>query len=219
MIELQKEAIRLAVAGLTVKLIRVANFDELLDELIGKGADHPDYQDDRIPYWADLWHSALALAQYLVQQQAVRPDTTVVEIGCGLGLPGVVAGLLGAAEVTFTDYLPEAVAMARLNWEANLNRPARFLAMDWREPLPEASARLLLASDVAYEVRAFQPLMDTFDQLAQPGGRLIISEPNRKMASGWLDALRRKYPDHQLLQCEAGYRGVNVQVNVLDIAF
>jgi hypothetical protein len=100
-----------------------------------------------------------------------------------------------------------------------MREAANFLTMDWRSPTAEATAQLLLASDVAYEARAFEPLMYTFDQLAQPGGRLIITEPNRKMASGWLDALRQRYPNHQLNQRNAIYRGVSVRVNVLDVVF
>ena len=46
---------------LTIELLRVADVDTLLDRL-------PKIQfrpDERLPYWADLWPSSLALAKYL----------------------------------------------------------------------------------------------------------------------------------------------------------
>ena len=214
----QKDILELAVGDLQLKFARVSNFDELLDELIAKGSEHPDYSDDRIPYWADLWHSALGLATYLKEQQVVVEGMSVTEIGCGLGLPGLVAGLMGG-ELTFTDYLPEALDMARYNWALNLQRPARFMTMDWRQPQPEAAAQLLLASDVAYERRAFEPLMHTFDALGLAGGRLILTEPNRPVASPWLEALGQRYPEQQRSQIKQEYRGVVVSINVVDIRF
>ena len=47
--------------GLIIELLRVADVDTLLDRL-------PKIQfrpDERLPYWADLWPSSLALAKYL----------------------------------------------------------------------------------------------------------------------------------------------------------
>src|SRR5919199_6181548 len=52
---------RLTFDGLTIELLRVADVDSMLDRL-------PPIQfrsDERLPYWADLWPSAMALAQYL----------------------------------------------------------------------------------------------------------------------------------------------------------
>ena len=40
----------------------------------------------------------------------------MLELGCGLGFSGIVAGKMGA-EVTFTDYLQEPLDFAKRNWE------------------------------------------------------------------------------------------------------
>ena len=89
-----------------VNLTVVDNIDDLFDALIEKGETHPDYIDQRIPYWAELWASAVAMSEYLVENQQLIttfpkqsgfPSSTVkvTEIGCGLGLPSIIAGKLG----------------------------------------------------------------------------------------------------------------------------
>ncbi len=212
----RRELVDLSLEGLDIRFSRIENFDALLDDLIAKGTEHPDYQDDRIPYWADLWHSGLALAKYLLQKKVVAPAMSVTEIGCGLGLPGLVAAMQGG-NVLFTDYLPEALEQVDYNWSLNLPGAARSLVMDWRTPLDEAKAQLLLAADVAYERRAFEPLVSTFGALSEAGGRIIVTEPGRERTSGWLKMLGEQWPNHVSTSVNILYREVEVAVNIMDI--
>ena len=57
-------------------------------------------RDEFLPYWAELWPSALALARVVAR----RPLTgrRVIELGCGLGLPALAAALAGG-RVLATD--------------------------------------------------------------------------------------------------------------------
>ncbi|MCB9282911.1 MAG: 50S ribosomal protein L11 methyltransferase [Lewinellaceae bacterium] len=172
---------------LTVQFDSLTNFDELFDQLLAKGENSEDVLDERIPYWADLWPSAVALSTYLVRSGLVTPDTTVTEIGCGLGLPSVVAGMLGAKEVRFTDYLEDALVYAKHNWDLNCTQQALFQKLDWRHPDPAYAADLLLASDVAYESRFFDDLPQAFRTLCKPGGHILFSEPGRDVAKDFLN--------------------------------
>ncbi len=185
------ERTTLDIAGLAVQLDRIRNLDDLMNELIAKGEAHEDYQDDRLPYWADLWHAAIGLARVVAREKLVAPGQRVTEIGCGLGLPGVTAGVLGA-EVTFTDYMPEALQFAEHNWQLNIDRPVRLLQMDWRAPNPGARADVLLAADIAYEKRFFEPLYQTFRTLLPTGGTLLLSEPGRGVATPFLENLPKE---------------------------
>ena len=186
------ERLRLDIEGRLVLLDQVADPEALLDELIAKGEDHPDVLDDRLPYWADLWHSALALSRFLVREGEVTAGEAVVELGCGLGLPGIVAGLEGG-EVLFTDYLPEALVFARHNWALNSPRKARFQLLDWRRPPEDLSVDLVLAADVAYEKRFFPPLLELFRRLLRPGGRILLAEPGRGIAQPFLRELEHRF--------------------------
>lgn len=174
-------ALSLEIEKFQVLLTVVDNPDELLDQLLAKGPDHEDVRDERIPYWAQLWPSSIALGRHLIQKNLVTPAQSTLEIGCGLGLAGIIAGLLGG-NITLSDYLPEALDFARINWNQNLLQPARFLPLDWRNPDPSLAAPLLLAADVAYEKSAFPHLTSAFQSLCLPGGCILAADPCRSSA-------------------------------------
>ena len=170
--------------GLTVQLLRVAEVDTLIDRL-------PRIQfrpEQRLPYWAELWPSAIALAQYLwraVEMQGLR----VLELGCGLGLPGIVASRKGAV-VTLTDYEADALAFARYNVLANGCDQAVIRHLDWSAPRLTERYPLLIAADVLYERAAFHPLLQLCHSALAPHGRVILAEPNRPIAIDFLRLLR-----------------------------
>jgi len=178
----------LNVAGINITLLNIVNVDELFNNLVAKGDQHEDVKDERIPYWADLWPSAIGLSEHIIKSGIITPDTSVHEMGCGLGLTGIVAGKLGA-KVLFTDYLSEALDFAKQNWNLNNAHPATFKKMDWRHPVPSFKADVLLASDIAYERKAFEFLPNAFNTLINPGGKIIVSEPNRLYAQEFFDGL------------------------------
>jgi predicted nicotinamide N-methyase len=190
--------IELFFGGQAIRLTIIENLDALFDALIAKGDTHPDVVDERIPYWAELWASALGMAQYLAENPALVAGQSVFEIGCGLGLPSILAGKLGASQVTLSDYLPEALDFAHLNWAQNFpntetldisakgqvsrHPKVQFLELDWRHIPDIAAADILIASDVAYEARAFPYLLAAFKKLVKPSGKILIAEPNRPVS-------------------------------------
>ena len=50
-----------------------------------------------LPYWTYLWESSIALARHAEQLGTHLKNTTVLEIGCGFGLTGIVACRMGCA--------------------------------------------------------------------------------------------------------------------------
>jgi predicted nicotinamide N-methyase len=144
--------------------------------------------DERLPYWADLWPSALALARYLWCSAEVR-GLQVLELGCGLGLAGIVASRKGAT-VTCTDYEADALAFARYNIRHNRCQHAIVRHLDWHAPRLADSYPCLIASDIFYERRNFLPLLRLLQTALQPTGRFIIAEPNRPVARDFFRLLR-----------------------------
>src|SRR5436305_1309421 len=54
---------------------------------------------DRLPYGVALWPSAIALAHEIAVRAGDFLGRTVLELGAGTGLPGIVAATLGARVV------------------------------------------------------------------------------------------------------------------------
>jgi predicted nicotinamide N-methyase len=206
----------LTIAGIAISLLQIKNVDELYEHLIAKGDDHEDMKDERIPYWADLWPSAIALSEHLIKSNAINSGISVHDMGCGLGLPGIVAGMLGA-KVLFTDYLTEALDFAKQNWELNCKSEALFEKMDWRKPDVTFKADLLLASDVAYERKSFEFLPNAFRTLTNPGGKIIISEPRRLYAQEFFDSLQFQGFQVSKFEYPLRHKNFNHSINVFEL--
>src|SRR5688572_26767017 len=69
-----------------------------------------------IPYWGRVWVSSVALAETLATTQL--SGARVLELGCGLGIPSIIAARRGAT-VLATDGSPDAVVFAAHNLALN----------------------------------------------------------------------------------------------------
>ncbi len=116
-----------------------------------------------------VWPSALMLAAYVQQQmrEEIR-GRTVLELGAGRSVSGIVCALIGAQRVLLTDadtaVLKDAELTARLNGLSSSQVQVQQLA--WGDFTPSSAAlvgrvSLLLGADVLYEPSDFDPLLAT----------------------------------------------------------
>jgi predicted nicotinamide N-methyase len=144
--------VTLAVAGVRLELWRPSSPEDLIDEKEFE-------RDEFLPYWAELWPASLALAEALPEVRGLR----VVELGCGLGVPSLVAAARGA-DTTATDWADDAIELLRRNAARN-GIALRAEVRDWRAPWSERFD-LVLAADVLYELRNVEPLLERLAELA-----------------------------------------------------
>jgi predicted nicotinamide N-methyase len=199
-------------------VLSVTNFDELYEQLVAKGLQHEDVADERIPYWAELWPSAVGLATHLVKHPSLVASMTAIEIGGGLGLPALVAASLGA-DVTSTDYLQDAVDFAQKNAEINCITNIHFKPFDWREADGYERFDVLLASAVAYERSQFDHLQKAFKHLVKPGGLILLSEPNRYIAEPFFESLTRTGYSLEKYSYDVEVKGIKSKVSVYEVRF
>ncbi|MBB4636460.1 class I SAM-dependent methyltransferase [Longimicrobium terrae] len=170
-------------ADWTVSVLLPRAADELIDE--GEYA-----VDERLPYWADLWPSARALARHLLDGGAdAWRGTRVIELGSGVALPSLALLRMGA-DALATDWYADALAFARTNaWRNGLGE-LRTDPLDWHHPPPHEQFPRLIAADVLYEKRNADLLMDLLPRILAPGGVALIADPGRVYAGGFLDGMR-----------------------------
>jgi predicted nicotinamide N-methyase len=144
--------------------------------------DHPavrqaSARDDYLPYWADLWPAARMLAKWVVRQ-SWPAGLHALEVGCGLGLPGIAALAVGL-RVTFSDYDATALHFAAGNARLNGFGDFDVLQMDWRYPPEGVRYPVILASDLIYEVGNVAPLVGLVTRLLAPDGVCLLTDQDR----------------------------------------
>ena len=72
---------KLNIAGNTFILDRIKNLDDLVDQV----SDDEFNIDERLPYWAELWPSSLALSEYILCNSNIFSAKNIIELGCGMG--------------------------------------------------------------------------------------------------------------------------------------
>jgi predicted nicotinamide N-methyase len=177
MIETVEELIPLPVGEIV--LTRPRDAEALLSE---QDFEHEEF----LPYWAELWSSSVALA-HDVAGRSLR-GASVLELGCGLGLPSIAAALAGG-RVLATDWSPAAVGAAAGNAHRNGARVETAI-VSWGEPealVERAPWRYVLGSDVLYERRNVELLLELLPRLVDRGGEVLIADPSRKPAERFIE--------------------------------
>ncbi|HBX24264.1 MAG TPA: methyltransferase [Desulfotomaculum sp.] len=144
--------------------------------------------EDKVPYWADIWPAAHGAAHWIWEHLRFDGDE-LIELGAGLGLPGIVCGLKGA-RVTFSDFNPLALEMAAANAKRNDLAVFSTLQADWRTYQPEKKYNWVLGSDIFYNPQLNIHLLRLLPKLITPGGCILAAHPGRPATGEFLQALR-----------------------------
>jgi predicted nicotinamide N-methyase len=163
---------RFAFGGEELDVLVPRDMEALLSE---EAFEHEEF----LPYWAQSWPSGPALADRLTERDLT--GLPVLELGCGLGLPSLLAARLGA-RITASDWAPDALALLADNAGRN-DVALELLRLDWFAPEPSPTTwPLVIAADVLYEGRHVAPLLATLALVVAPGGEAWIADPGRPPA-------------------------------------
>jgi predicted nicotinamide N-methyase len=147
---------------------------------------------ENFPYGLMLWASAVGLAAKLTQIPEMLHGKPVLEIGAGIGVAGLAAAHVGAAEVILTDFLDDALVLCQHNATINSIRNVCVQKADWRNwPTDLGPFPLIIGSDVLYD-RTVHPLLSALlPRLVAPGGTVLLSDPLRPQALDFIEQLER----------------------------
>jgi predicted nicotinamide N-methyase len=165
---------------LTIKLARPSDPDQLLNDPAVLDLNRAE---DYMPYWAYLWPGAYLLADF-VAREAWIPDNRALELGCGLGLAGLV-GVAAGLRVDFTDYDDAPLQFVDNSLLENRfeTEVGRTFLLDWRDP-GETTYPVILGADLLYEKRLVPLVCDVIKKLLEPAGVAYVAGPYRVATEG-----------------------------------
>jgi predicted nicotinamide N-methyase len=181
---------------------RPADSYALLDDPVVREAHE---RDEYMPYWADIWPAARMLAKAIAREDWSQLPYScgkleALELGCGLGVPGLTALACGL-RVTFTDYDLTAVRFAANNARRNKLDDFKTLPLDWRHPPADLKVPVILGADLTYEERNIDPLVKLIKRVLLPGGVCLLTDQDRTPAP--------------ILRVALGYAGLRYEQEVL----
>ncbi|GAV74724.1 Methyltransf_16 domain-containing protein [Cephalotus follicularis] len=135
-------------------------------------------------YGLYVWPCSVILAEYVWQQRLRFSGASVVELGAGTSLPGLVAAKVGA-DVTLTDNATRPEVLDNMSRVCDLNKlKCNVLGLTWGiwdASIFSLNPKIILGADVFYEASAFDDLFATVTFLLQssPGSVFITTYHNR----------------------------------------
>ncbi len=153
----------------SVALWQVADLERHVDRralLAGDDAPEP-------PYWAHLWRGARVLATAVP-----AGGGRAIELGCGLGLPGLVAARRGAT-VTFVDREHAPLVFVRASAQANGLGAVDLVETDLTAGAVRGRFDLVLLAEVLYDRAAFPAIARAIEALLAPRGVALLADGGR----------------------------------------
>lgn len=162
----------------TFSILHPKNSDDLIRE--------EDFvEDERLPYWADIWPSATILAAQILGRPG--EGRRLLELGCGTGLV-TTAAMASGHEVVASDYYTDALAFTRANAFRNLGKSPQARMLNWRNfPPEEKEFDKVIASDVLYEPEYAKLLPGILKGALSLHGVAMIADPGRIGAPEFLE--------------------------------
>lgn len=142
----------------------------------------------RVPYGVALWPAAVALAHEVASRAEEFRGRSVLELGAGTGLPGIVAATFGA-RVVQTDRDELAMSACKRNGARNRAGEVEHRLADWAGWEDGNRYDWILGSDILYGEELHAHLRRIFETNLAPGGRVLLSDPFRAVSLRLLEAL------------------------------
>lgn len=164
----------LQLGDVRLNLLTVSDLEQLLE---GKDA----LQDvSNFPFWVKLWESAIVLAQFLANQQ-YGDGTTMLELGAGLGAPGLAAAAAGCS-VTLTDYEELILDFERVSAAASGLDKVEFAMLDWKNPPEMKRYDIIVGAEILFREEFFEPLLNVMRKTLKPDGVIYLAHDSKRQS-------------------------------------
>lgn len=169
-----------------IHVYAMRDLDRALDDICKKYPTNNSDEEEQLfrvcPYFGVVWPSARALALFMSERKKLFTKKKGIEVGCGLGIPSILAKKLGA-QVTASDFHPDVKDWIQKNAELN-HVQLDYVEWDWGNTKPPKEIEMgaydfVLASDVLYEKQHPEELVQALVKLVKPDGSIYLSDPGR----------------------------------------
>ncbi len=179
------ESLKLA-DDLHLYLLKITDLEQIL-----KGKD-PLKNPSEFPFWIRLWEAAIILSRFMVNLKPAR-GTTVLELGAGLGAPGLAAAGLGC-QVTLSDYEEIILNFERVSAAASKLDTVRFEMLDWLNPPEMERYDIILGAEILFREEFFEPLLGILRHTLKPDGVIYMAHDiKRKSVQPFLKMAEQEY--------------------------
>ena len=194
----------------------IRDLDEAIDlicEAMTPEEQLDPFAEDLCPYFGILWPAAEALSQYLCEHPDIVKNKKVLELGCGLGLPSLVASHLGA-EVLATDFHPDVESYFLRNCRHSSIK-CSYERLNWREEGKELGLfDIVMGSDILYESKHASEVALGLIKFLKPGGTILLADPGRNYLQRFIEAMKNLgYRDDMTIMSAAGKDHFMVKFN------
>lgn len=125
-----------------------------------------------------VWPSSEVLANFIFDYDF--KNKRILEVGCGIGLSSLILNRLNA-DITATDYHPEAEKFLDINTELNKDDEIPFIRTCWSNEYQEELGKfdLIIGSDLLYESNHAVLLSNFINAHSNDKAKVILVNPNR----------------------------------------
>lgn len=165
---------RLKLGEDVVRLLKVADLEQFLE-----GKD-PFADVSEFPFWIKLWDSAMILA-YVLHSLPDSRGKKLLEVGAGLGAPGLAAAVNGF-DVVLTDYEDIILDFQRVSAAASGLKNVECTMLDWLNPPELEPFDVLAGAEILFRDEFFKPLINVFNTYLKPDGVIYLAHDARRQS-------------------------------------
>jgi predicted nicotinamide N-methyase len=177
----------LRLRGKEIQLLQVTDLEPLL------GGKDPFENVEDFPFWVKLWEAAMVLADLMLTTPPAKEGQTLLELGAGLGAPGLAAALAGY-RVTLTDYEPHILDFQRVSAAATGLKGVECRMLDWLKPSTLPRFDTLIGAEILFREEFFAPLLNIFRALLADQGVIYLAhDARRKSLPKFLRLAEKEY--------------------------
>jgi predicted nicotinamide N-methyase len=148
-------------------------------------------QDLTYGYAGEVWDAALVLSYFLISQKGTElincKNKTILEIGSGTGIVGLVTSYLGAKKLYLTDK-EECLNMLKINYEENKlninNSEIVITSLNWKDKDTYSNIKdycdIIIGSDIIWRTEDFVDIVQLLDTVSLSGSMVVLSYTFRK---------------------------------------